>query len=305
MTLVDVIAQEFKLDTDYLFGIITCSDYCYKDYYINKRDGGIRHISQASPELKSMQYWVVENVLKKLPVSSGAYAYKKGDSIKKHASIHRTSNHIFHTDIKNFFENIKFDMIKPILEDHKNIFDSLEADFNSSLSTIKKICFRGDFLCIGTVSSPIVSNVIMYDFDQELLNYCEKCNYTYSRYADDIYISSKDYIPEEVKDYVQKALKSRGFEMNTKKTSFISKKHRRKVTGLILTNDGIVSIGTGKRNEIKKMVYKKLVHGEGNPEQILGFLAFLKDVEPYTYNKIIIKYSKYCQGDIIDNIADI
>ena len=132
----------------------------------------------------------------------------------------------------------------------------------------------------------------------------QKCSYTYSRYADDIYISSEDYIPENVKDYVQKGLKSREFERNTKKTSFISKKYRCKVTGLILTNDGTVSIGTGKRNEIKKMVYKKLIHGEGNPEQILGFLSFLKDTEPYTYNKIIIKYSKYCKGDVIDNIAN-
>ena len=84
----------------------------------------------------------------------------------------------------------------------------------------------------------------------------QKCSYTYSRYADDIYISSEDYIPENVKDYVQKALKSREFEMNTKKTSFISKKYRCKVTGLILTNDGTVTIGTGKRNEIKKMFIK-------------------------------------------------
>ena len=37
MTLVDIIAQEFKLYNDYLSGIITRYACYYKDYYINKR----------------------------------------------------------------------------------------------------------------------------------------------------------------------------------------------------------------------------------------------------------------------------
>ena len=103
MNLVERIAQDFQLDVNYLCSIVEHSEYYYKDYYISKRNGGKWHISQASPELKSMQYWIVENIFKKIPVSTGAYAYKKGDSIKKHAVVHKTSRHIFHTDINKFF----------------------------------------------------------------------------------------------------------------------------------------------------------------------------------------------------------
>lgn len=302
MNLIERMALDFQLDAEYLFRIANRSAFYYKDYYISKRNGGERRISQASPELKSMQYWVVKNILEKLPVSDGAYAYKKGDSIKKHALLHRLSKHLFHTDIKNFFNNIHSEMLTSILLKHENIFDDLKIDITTSADEIRKICFRDNSLCIGTVSSPIISNIIMYNFDKTILDYCQSNGLIYSRYADDIYISSNSYIPSNLRDYVEIELKKYNFVMNNKKTSFISPKHCRKITGIVLTNDGSISVGTRQKNMIKKMVYDKIINKKGNSEKILGYLAFLKDVEPDTYNNIIIKYSKYCSGDIIDEI---
>ena len=48
------------------------------------------------------------------------------------------------------------------------------------------------------------------------------------------------------------------------------------------------------------MLYDKLVHGRGNSNRLLGWLAFLRNVEPIFYSKLLIKYSKYCKDDIID-----
>jgi len=36
----------------------------------------------------------------------------------------------------------------------------------------------------------------------------------------------------------------------------------------------------------------------------LGNLAFLKDVEPNTYNSLLIKYAGYCDGDVIAAIKN-
>ena len=90
--------------------------------------------------------------------------------------------------------------------------------------------------------------------------------------------------------------------MNISKTWFRSKKSRRKVTGLIITDTGRVSVGLETRKKIKNMIYNRLVNGNGSPESILGYLAYLKDIEPQTYNKYIIKYSTYCDGDVISAI---
>ena len=302
MTLLEKIASELKVDYKYISNIANRSSFYYRTYKIPKRNGGERAISQPSPELKTLQYWVSKNILKKLPVCASAKAYKKGDSIKKHAAIHSNSRFIFHTDISNFFPSITMEHLEPILRSNGIIFDDLRIDINESIREIKKICFKDNCLCVGSVTSPIISNIIMYEFDSRLTAYCASMCYTYTRYADDIYISSNSYIDESIKECIAGMLSKHGFAINFQKTRFHSKKHRQKITGVVITTDGQISIGTELRRKIQKMVYNKLRNNTGKPETILGYLAFLKDIEPHTYNSMIIKYSKYCDGDIIEEL---
>lgn len=303
MDIIDRIALDLKLDKSYLSRIVSRSAFYYKDFTIPKRNGGERHVAQPSPELKTLQYWVLNNVLNKIPVSKAAYAYKKGDSIKKHAQLHSKSRFVFHADILNFFPSIRSSHLNDILPAHKNIFDDLGLDLESSILDIKKICFRKDALCIGAVSSPAISNITMYSFDNVLLDYCKANNYIYSRYADDIYISSNQYIDKNIVDFLCLELGRKGFKINYSKTKFYSPKYRRKITGIFLTEKSQISVGTERRTKIKKMVYDKLVNNKGNPDEILGYLSFLKDIEPNTYNNLIIKYSKYCDEDIITALS--
>ena len=100
MDLIDKIALDLKLDKSYISRIVSRSTFYYKDFTIPKRNGGERRVAQPSPELKTLQYWVLNNILNKIPVSKAAYAYKKGDSIKKHAQLHSKSQFVFHADIK-------------------------------------------------------------------------------------------------------------------------------------------------------------------------------------------------------------
>lgn len=303
MNIIEKIANELKLDQSYISRIVERSSYYYKEYTVPKRNGEPRSIAQPSSELKTLQYWVSHKILSKLPVSTAAYAYKKGDSIKRHAQLHAKSRFFLHADIRNFFPSIKSLHLNPILRENKHIFEDIGLDLEESLVDIRKICFRKDSLSIGAVSSPVISNVVMYSFDEIMLEYCKANGYLYSRYADDIYISSKSYIPKDVLTFLQRELVKCGFTMNYSKTKFCSSKSRRKVTGLVITNDSRISIGTERRKAIKKMVYDKLVHGKGDPYQILGYLSFLKDVEPNTYNNLIVKYSQYCSEDIVKELS--
>lgn len=300
MNVLEKLCLDLKLDISYLKPIVARSRYYYKDYYIKKKNGGVRQVSQPSPELKTLQYWILNNILRKIPISKAACAYNKGNSIKTHALLHCSSRYVLHSDICNFFPSIHIAHLIPILKVNKQIFDNLGIDeLETSILQIGMICFRGDTLCIGAVSSPAISNIVMTSFDEELYAYCQERDYIYSRYADDIYISSKDYIDEDIVKTIRIALEKNGFLINLKKTRFFSTKYRRMITGIILTNDSKISVGTNRRNLIKKMVYDKLVHGKGDSEQILGYLSFLKDVEPQTYNNIIIKFARYCSGDVI------
>ncbi len=302
MNVIEKIATELKLEQSYVSRIAKRAAFYYRDYTIPKRNGQFRHISQPSPELKTLQYWVLHNILSKLPVSEFACAYKKGDSIKKHAKLHQNSQFILHADIRNFFPSITPRLLEPILRANKSVFDDLGLDLEDSISDINNICFRKCGLAIGAVSSPAISNAIMYEFDTALSKLCKEKNYIYSRYADDIYISSKSFIDKSVVNILKNELEKYDFTLNANKTRFLSRKYQRKVTGVIITDSSEISIGTQKRNLIKKSVYDKLKHGKGDSNQILGYLSFLKDIEPRTYNNIIIKYSQYCSGDLFEAI---
>ena len=274
MDLSQVIADDLKLDRYYIENVISKADFSYRDYLIPKKSGGVRAVAQPSPELKTLQYWVSYNILNKLPVSKAAFAYKRGDSIKKHAEFHRQSKHLLHTDISSFFPSIHLSHLKTIVEKHTKIIYDLQLDFEDAIEQIGKICFREDSLCIGAVSSPIISNIIMNPIDLEIMEYCESNGLLYSRYADDIYISSDAYIDSSVLTFINSVLQKYSFEINKDKTRFYSSKYKRKITGLILTNDSKISIGLKRRNQIKTMIYKKLVHHEGDSNQILGYLSF-------------------------------
>lgn len=304
MTTVEKIANDLKLNCVYVKKIVDRAIYYYKDYTIPKRNGGKRLISQPSPELKSFQYWVIENILRKLPVSQGAFAYQRGDSIKRHAGYHKNSKFIFHTDIKQFFKHIHFGLLDGVLKCHSDCITPLGLDLPDAIDTIHKICFRNHGLSIGAVSSPLISNIVLYEFDETMIRYCHDRGYKYSRYADDIYISSNQFFPKSILTFISMQLSYLGFDINYTKTWFKSTKYCRKVTGLVITNDGEISIGLKKRKEIKKMLYDALIHHTGDKNYIIGNLAFLKDIEPFTYDKLLIKYSKYCQGDVIEAIKN-
>lgn len=297
MTIIDLMSHDLHLDQEYLCDIARKASWYYRTYPIRKRAGGTRLISQPSPELKTMQYWIVDTVLSSLPVSDSVYSYRKGRSIKMHANAHRFAKHFLHIDISDFFPSIHSAHLLPFISNSR-FFDDPSIDKAESFEQIKNICFKWDCLSIGAVSSPAISNIILYPFDIIMQDYCKSHSYTYSRYADDIYISSSAFICTDVLAFVKEELKKQGFSVNSKKTGFFSGKFQKRVTGLVLTTDGKVSIGTKRKREIKKMLYDKLIKGTGNSDQILGHLAFLRDVEPDMYNSLIIKYSSYCDQDL-------
>ena len=304
MDVIGKLAKDLKLDYTYIEKIVNRADYYYRDYTIPKKNGGERKISQPSAELKTFQYWVLNNILLKLPVSESAVAYKKGDSIKNNALTHAKSNYILHVDIRDFFSSIKFNHLEGIFRTNRKIFEDLDLDMDESVVDIEKICFRRNQLCIGAVSSPAISNIIMITFDVAMNNYCDAHNLIYTRYADDIYISSENYLNNDILNFVKQQLADKQLYINYKKTRFFSKKYKIKITGLIVGTDKKVYLGTERKKQLKKMLYDKLVHRKGDSNHVLGWLAFLRNVEPIFYSQLLIKYSKYCKGDIVDLLKE-
>ncbi|MEI2733440.1 MAG: reverse transcriptase domain-containing protein [Rhodoblastus sp.] len=89
-----------------LVRIVATAPRRYKVYEIPKRTGGTRIIAQPARDLKILQRYLHDTLLKKLPVHSDAMGYVEGRSIAHNARRHVDSAVILKLDFKDFFPSI-------------------------------------------------------------------------------------------------------------------------------------------------------------------------------------------------------
>lgn len=185
-------------------------------------------------------------------ISKNATAYIKNKNISYNLDRHQGNSYFFTTDFKNFFPSIYKSYTEHILS-IRLINESIE-----SLNYINEIIYYKDRLQYGFPTSPIISNLIMKDFDisleQKLNEILENNNIQYTRYSDDITISSRYKIDKQtIKKTIQELIDSSYsfLKLNDKKTRYFEKyAHKPHITGLIpLTHRN--TIGKKRYNEIK------------------------------------------------------
>jgi hypothetical protein len=266
----------------------------YRTYPIPKRGGGERIISQPALELKILQRILATEFLSKYPVHVSAMAYRKNTSIYANAAAHAQNGPILKFDFADFFPSITagdwrfFCSKNELFEDQTDLWISTNVFFQRQRSAFR--------LAIGAPSSPILSNVLMYDFDVRISRLVEEDYVTYTRYADDLTFSAKrtGYLTgvEKALRTTVREIKSPTLRINESKTVLATTKYKRVVTGLVLTNEGTVSIGQDKKREIRATIHHASL-GRLSLKQratLSGMLAFINDVEPAFLNRLIEKY---------------
>lgn len=292
MNIFEHIQSDFSLSERDVRVLLFTAAYRYKLHYIEKRHGrGRRLIAQPTAEIKLLQRWAVEKYVTQLPIHKAATAYRAGISIKDHAAVHADNRYLLKLDFQDFFPSILGMHFLMHLKSHASIDDD-------DANLLMRLLFRFDretqdyVLSIGAPSSPVVSNTIMYDFDNALTNYCKTHGIVYSRYADDLALStSKPKALDDAFIFVRQLCRDMPYprlQLNDAKTVFTSKKHRRQLTGLILTNEGKPSLGREKKRLIRSMAHRFSLN-QLPQEQILhlrGLLAFAFSIEPIFFSSI-------------------
>jgi RNA-directed DNA polymerase len=284
--LLPMLVEETGLSALDLHAIISDAPSRYKVYQIAKRTGGKRIIAQPAREVKVLQYALIKHVLNRLPIHSAATAYQSGSSIRANAERHAGIGPILKYDFKDFFPSLRASDWGQYCRDN-SVFEA-KIDVWISSQIMFRRASRGAILrlAIGAPSSPQLSNILMSSFDEKLSAAVapEKVNYT--RYADDLTFSAPRTGFLNVVDRRLRALirefDSPRLTINEKKTVLATNKYRRVVTGLVLSNDGSVSLGRDRKRLIRSMVHHALVGKLSHPEivKLSGMLAFVQDVEP-------------------------
>ncbi|WP_053999354.1 retron St85 family RNA-directed DNA polymerase [Ahrensia marina] len=287
--------------------IINSAPESYKVFSIPKKTGGTRIIAQPSKQLKIIQRALIEVLLHDFPIHEAAKAYVKGSSIRVNADQHAGSQPIQKYDFSDFFPSITS-------SDWRKYCDHNQVNLSTAdLHLCTKILFRRAHgertlrLSIGAPTSPILSNILMFDFDKKISEKLAGDEVKYTRYADDLTFSAPktgylNAVPRALRECIQE-IQFPTLKLNAKKTAKITAKHRRIVTGLTLANDGRVTIGRDKKRLIRSKVHKfKLGQLDRLAlDKLTGELAYINAVEPEYISVLKRVYGDECISKITRN----
>ena len=277
-----------NLIKSYVYDSFNTRDY-YKKVRIPKKNGGVRVVYVPIPEIKLIQHFLSYRFLSKLPVSKNATAYIKGNSIIDNAKPHYNGSSFLFLDVHDFFNSIDFEKMLGIVR--KYLGDELS---DSDCIILLKLCSHNKTFAQGCVSSPVISNAYLYEFDLALSKLVETLpNGVYTRYSDDITISSSTKIPQTLVKDIQALLKRESLEINFKKTHFSSYIDRLSVTGVRIKRTKEISLNTKFKKTLKTRIYHILKSKKPNfldIEQTVGLLNYLKMIDLHYYNIINLKY---------------
>ena len=299
----------------------------YTTFRIPKKTHGFREINAPKPELKKdlKQISVLLSGLLQMQCHDSAWAYIPGrdvvNAMKEHTA--NGSKWYLKIDLHDFFGSCNKEFIITQL---KKLYPFAAYPSNTTDTLLKDIAIlatKDDGLPQGTPLSPLLTNLIMVEFDYKInkLIYSltknavlMKQKYIYTRYADDIIISARNKFEYNILlDALKDLFSNTPLTINEEKTRFGSSSGRNWNLGVMCNKDNNITIGYRKKQHLKTIInnYMKdrdmdLIWGLEDLYWLQGQLSWLHNVEPeyYTGFKRYLndKYGKDVPTCIIQDI---
>ena len=269
---------------------------------IKKKTGKYRTVYHPSRKLKAIQLFLSLKYLSKIRIHESATAYVKGSSNIKNATVHKQSARFLKIDFENFFESLKWSDLKDKLQSSLVETGYVSEDVDLVSELVRQSCFYENKLRQGYPTSPIISNIVMYDLDVLISDLARSITgdpkARYTRYADDVVVS---YVgPIKQKEILSKIralviqTKRPTLSLNMDKTAMFSRSSgSASITGVRLCSDQRLTMFRRSKDEIRLLLSlrrKGCLARSGDAQKTLGLLAYAKMVDPSFYSKI---YSKY------------
>lgn len=217
-----------------------------------KDDGSFRDTYDVKQPLKEIHGKIVNRFLRNLNYPEYLQGgIKKRDCISN-AKQHVKSNVIISEDITNFFPSIS----KKIIYQVWTGFFHFSHEVAECLSEL--ITFNG-FLVQGCKASGYLCNLILWDREYQLFQKLQKKGLTYTRYVDDVNISSPYYLNNkekaEIVGNIVSLFQSVGARSNRKKHKIMHKGSVQTINKMNVTSKR-PTISKKERSNIRAAVYE-------------------------------------------------
>ncbi|WP_339075215.1 reverse transcriptase domain-containing protein [Teredinibacter turnerae] len=265
-----------------------------------------REVYQPSDKLKVYLRFIDKIVLRHLACNKRVvHSYIKEKSSLTAVQAHAKSHAFFLSDIKSFFPNIGEEGVRRIL---KRDFHRVPiSDIDKYLEKLVRYTTVDGKLPVGFPTSPKLSNGFLYEFDEALDKYCESRELVYTRYSDDIIVSGMNRdVLIDLKDRIQSMLSefaSDALCLNEKKTRITHRGNKVKILGLVITQDGRVTIDTKYKDAIESLLHfystdsekftdllNKTFTTDNKERSLFGMLHYARSCDPEYLLKLQKKY---------------
>lgn len=212
----------------------------YRQFTLPKRSGGERLICAPVDQIRYMQRLVGKIIDSAYDPPPAAEGFIKGRSICSNARRHVRARWVLNIDLADFFGAVNFGRVR-------GIFLAPPFEFCEKVATcLASLCTYQGVLPQGAPTSPRLANLVCRGLDREMrkLAFAHGCRY--SRYADDITISTrKQRFPRRlaarrsdgvtiVRSEITTMVSRHGFILKESKSRLLSQQNRQEVTGLVV-----------------------------------------------------------------------
>ena len=229
----------------------------------------------------ALQRWINTNLLHLIPTHDASVAFGKGDNIAEAAGRHCRCTWLIKLDIVNFFESVSEQIVYRIFNgmgyqplvafelarlctrlgqpSHARRSDRWFARAYRYGSIGPYRNRRLGHLPQGAPTSPILANLAMRTFDAAVASIAEDNDLVYTRYADDLTLSTPDRsfsrdAARQVIDKIYDTIRGFGFEPNLVKTKILPPGARKLVLGVLVDGDE-PRLSKAYRNQLRQHLH--------------------------------------------------
>ncbi len=269
----------------------------FQVYKIRKKDGKFRTIVAPEENLKKFHRKLLP-VLDKVidpKLHNSVMGFRKNASPLINASKHLEKSIVINIDIKNFFPSVPSEWIREKCQ--TLLSNRMKRKYHLPMLTqdqLFELLTLDGTLAQGLPCSPILANYYLSDigFDKSVEDRCP--NWTYTRYADDLTLSTNDSLDKEeiigIRDAVYSRILKAKMVPSVKKTKIQISKHRQDITVTgIRVHRETATVSKDYLNKINGLAKNYLIENNQLDARIKGCLAHIKSVNETQYNKLIHK----------------
>ena len=267
----------------------------YERYVFPKGNGKDRVINAPALELKQVQRSILDQLLSQISVTPFSHGFVPHRSIITNALVHASSaHHVLNLDLQDAFPSVSEERVLTVITWHVGRLLKLNApqlsaeERDIACQAITRLVTRDGALPQGAPTSGYILNLVCARLDRLVYAAALRSRLPqvkYSRYADDLTITSSAPIPPEFIAQIKRAVIRSGFKVNPHKIHSHSDSQRAIVIcGVRLHNHTLALPKSSiKRyrailDEAAKMPAESLEQNER--ARILGVLSYLRSIYP-------------------------